>query len=94
MRRTRNAESVMSQLLPHPDNGPPLHSHLSPEKRIEAWIELMKFGDVCFLAGLQHRLQPGQDALSAARESYARYTEAQDEKLLKMAHRFGDRHGR
>ncbi len=84
----------MSQLLPHPDNGPPLHPHLTPAQRIEEWFELMRFGDVCFMAGLQHRLKPGQDAVSAARESYARYMEMQDQKLLEMARRFGARDGR
>ena len=79
----------MSQLIPEPGTGPPPTRHLSPEQRIEAWIDLMEFGDVCFMAGLQHRLQPGNTPLDAARESYARYVEEQDKKLLRMARRFG-----
>lgn len=84
----------MGQLLPHPDIGPPLHPHLTPKQRIEAWIDVMKFGDELFLAGLKLRPEGEQDPMAAARESYARYMEEQDEKLLRMAQRFGEPHGR
>lgn len=84
----------MSQFLPHPNVGPPLHPDLTHEQRIAAWIDLMEFGDVCFMAGLQHRLQSGKTPLDAARESYARYVEEQDKKLLGMARRFGGVDGR
>ncbi|MBC8352490.1 MAG: hypothetical protein H8E66_10910 [Planctomycetes bacterium] len=83
----------MGQLLPHPDIGPPLHPNLTSEQRIEAWIDLMEFGDELFLAGLKLRPEAEQDPLSAARESYARFMEEQDQKLLRMARRFGEAHG-
>ena len=86
-------EAAMSQLIPEPGTGPPSMRHQSPEQRIEGWIDLMQFGDECFLAGLEHRLQPGQDELTAARASYARYMEEQDRKLLRMARCFGERDG-
>ena len=84
----------MGQLLPHPDMGPPLHPHLTSQQRIEAWIDLMEFGDELFLAGLKLHAEDEQDPLIAARESYARYMEDQDKKLLRMARRFGEAHGR
>ena len=84
----------MGQLLPQPGMGPPLHPHLTPIQRIAAWIDLMEFGDDLFLAGLKLRSKDEQDPLAAERESYARYMAEQDEKLLRMARRFGERHGR
>ncbi|MBP86349.1 MAG: hypothetical protein CMJ64_06500 [Planctomycetaceae bacterium] len=84
----------MSQLLPHPDIGPPLHPDLSSERRIEAWIDLMHFGDQCFAAGASLWLRPGEDLVDAARESYARHMADQDEKLMAMAKRFEECNGR
>ncbi|MDA1049959.1 MAG: hypothetical protein O3C40_05700 [Planctomycetota bacterium] len=84
----------MGQLLPHPELGPPLHPHLTSKQRIAAWIDLMEFGDELFLAGLSLRSKRDQDPLAAQRESYARHMEEQDEKLLRMARRFGEPHGR
>ncbi len=84
----------MGQLLPHPELGPPLHPHLTPKQRIAAWIDLMECGDELFLAGLNLRSKGEQDPLAAQRESYARHMEEQDEKLLRMARRFGEPHGR
>lgn len=83
----------MSQLLPHPELGPPLHPNLSPEQRIAAWIDLMRFSDRCFEAGARHRLKPGEDLLDAVRASYARYMEDKDKKLLTMARRFAKCNG-
>lgn len=84
----------MSQLLPDPKLGPPLHPELSPEQRIEVWIDLMHFGDACFAAGANLRLQPGESLVDAARKSYARHMADQDEKLLAMAKRFEECDGR
>jgi hypothetical protein len=86
--------ALMNQLLPEPGTGPSPQPHLTPEQRIEAWIELMKFGDQCFMAGLQRRLRPGQDVRDAVRESYARRIEEPDRKLLRIMRRLEEADGR
>ena len=85
---------TMSELFPDPDLGPPLHPHLTGEQRIAQWIEMMEFADMCFIAGLEHRLQPGQTAIDAARESYERNLLEKDKKIEAMARRTGGTDGR
>lgn len=84
----------MGELVPHPDLGPPLHPGLSSEQRIEAWIDLMETGDELFQAGLKLRGEEGRDLLDAEQESYSRYVEEHDRRLMKIARRFGDDDGR
>lgn len=83
----------MGQLIPSSGTEPPPERHLSAAQRIEGWMDLMQFGDDCFLAGLKLRSPSELDELTAAKISYARYMEDQDQKLLRMARRFGARHG-
>lgn len=84
----------MSNLLPHPDLGPPLHPGLTSKQRIEAWIDLMETGDELFRAGLKLRANGDQDLLKAEQESYSRYLKEHDDRLFEMARRFGEADGR
>jgi len=64
------------------------------EERLQAWEELMRFGDQMFLAGLPLRSRPDEDEWAAIRRSYARHVAEQDRKLIRMMQRFEANHGR
>ena len=62
------------QLIPPPELAPPSVKHLSLEKRVELWANLVNSCEALLLAGLRQRIGPAGDLQAAYREWYARYT--------------------
>ena len=60
------------ELIPPPDLAPPSVKHLSLEKRIELWAELVDENEALLIAGLRAKVGPDGDLHAAYRQWYAR----------------------
>jgi hypothetical protein len=69
---------MRSQLIPPPDLAPPSVKHLSLQKRLELWHELVDENEALLLAGLRARIGPNGNLKAAYRDWYARHMEDHD----------------
>jgi hypothetical protein len=63
---------MLNQLISTPDMAPPSVKHLSIEKRVALWAELVDSCEAFLVAGLRSHIGPDGDFQAAYRDWYAR----------------------
>ena len=74
-----------SQLIPPPELAPPSVKHLSLEKRLELWAQLVDESDALVRAGLRAKIGPHGDLQAAYRDWYSRQMQEHEQVLYKFA---------
>ncbi len=78
-------KSSSEQLVPTPDHAPPSVRHLSLEKRIELWAQLVDESEALLKAGLRAKIGPNGDLEAAYRDWYRRHMQEKDRRQIEFA---------
>lgn len=73
-----------NQLIAPPELAPPSVKHLSLEKRVELWAELVDESEALVVAGLRARIGPDGDLQAAYRDWYARRMQEHERMLRSL----------
>ena len=79
---------MSGQLIPPPELAPPIPDDLSPEERIQLWVDLMNTCEQFLLAGLRREVGPDGDVQEAYRRWYRERMEEHDRTMLRMIEEF------
>ena len=82
---------MATDLLPATDLAPALPPGLTPEQRIDAWLDLMEACDEFLLAGLRLKVGPGGDVQAAYRQWYAELMAEHDRTMQHLVEEFNRR---
>ena len=88
---------MSTELIPPADLAPSIPSGLTPEQRIEVWLDLMNAAEQFLLAGLRLKVGPGGDVQAAYRQWYAEHMAEHDlamQHLVEEFNRRSEKHGR
>ena len=88
---------MSTELIPPPDLAPSIPPGLTPEQRIEVWLDLMNACEEFLLAGLRLKVGPGGDVQAAYRQWYAEHMAEHDRTMQHLVEEFNrrsEKHGR
>jgi hypothetical protein len=82
---------MATDLVPATDLAPALPPGLTPEQRIEAWLDLLDACDEFLLAGLRLKFGPGGDVQAAYRQWYSEHMAEHDRTMQHLVEEFNRR---